>query len=157
MTIPEAARLVLLAGAFAEGGDLFVLDMGEPVRIVDLARRMIGLANCTVRDADMPHGDIEIVYTGLRPGEKLFEELLIDDGRLAQTPHEKILRAEEAGLSQIEVAAMLKQLGTVLETRDRAMVRQILSRWVAGFPERARPARRALVDGVGSTEPSARA
>ena len=157
MTIPEAARLVLLAGAFAEGGDLFVLDMGEPVRIVDLARRMIGLANCTVRDAHTPHGDIEIVYTGLRPGEKLFEELLIDDGRLAQTPHEKILRAEEAGLSQIEVAAMLKQLGTVLETRDRAMVRQILSRWVAGFPERARPARRAVVDGGGSTEPSARA
>lgn len=133
MTIPEASRLVLLAGAYSQGDDLFVLDMGAPVRIVDLARRMIKLANKTVRDVDNPEGDIEIAYCGLRPGEKLFEELLIDDDSLVQTPHEKILRASEAGLSEIEVAAMLKQIGEALDTRDSRAVRSILQRYVVGY------------------------
>ncbi|WP_349364476.1 MAG: nucleoside-diphosphate sugar epimerase/dehydratase [Roseitalea porphyridii] len=133
MTIPEAARLVLLAGAYSEGDDLFVLDMGAPVKIVELARRMIKLANMTVRDADNPGGDIEIVFCGLRPGEKLYEELLIDDDSLIQTPHEKILRASEAGLSEIEVAAMLKQVGEALDKRDTHTVRKILQRYVTGY------------------------
>ncbi|MCR9123292.1 MAG: polysaccharide biosynthesis protein [Phyllobacteriaceae bacterium] len=133
MTIPEASRLVLLAGAYSQGNDLFVLDMGAPVKIADLARRMIGLANKTVRDADNPQGDIEITFRGLRSGEKLFEELLIDDDSLVQTPHEKILRANEPGLSEIEIAAMLKQVGEALETRDTEAVRAILRRYVTGY------------------------
>ncbi len=133
MTISEASRLVLLAGAFSEGDDMFVLDMGAPVKIVDLARRMIKLANRTVRDADNPDGDVEIEFCGLRAGEKLYEELLIDDDSLIQTPHEKILRASESPLSEIEVAAMLKQIGEVLETRDKHKIRMILQRYVAGY------------------------
>lgn len=133
MTIPEAARLVLLAGAYSQGGDLFVLDMGSPVKIVDLARRMIGLANRTVRDEVNPDGDIEIVFTGLRPGEKLYEELLIDDESLVHTPHDKILRAHEAGLSEIEIAAMIRQINQALATRDRDSVRRVLSRYVDGY------------------------
>ena len=79
MTIPEASRLVLAAGALAVGGDVFVLDMGDPVLIYDLARRMIKAAGHTPRDSDTPHGDIEIVMTGLRPGEKMYEELMNDE------------------------------------------------------------------------------
>jgi FlaA1/EpsC-like NDP-sugar epimerase len=133
MTIPEAARLVLLAGAYSEGGDLFVLDMGSPVKIVDLARRMIELAKRTTRDEANPDGDIEIVFTGLRPGEKLFEELLIDDDSLIHTPHEKILLAREEGLSEIEIAAMLKQVGEALNKRDTKAIRSILQRYVSGY------------------------
>jgi FlaA1/EpsC-like NDP-sugar epimerase len=99
MTIPEAARLVLLAGAYATGGDVFVLDMGEPKHIVDIARRMIELSGRRVLENG--EGDIEIKITGLRPGEKLYEELLIDDESLRGTPHSKILRAEEASLRDI--------------------------------------------------------
>ena len=79
MTIPEAAQLVIQAGAMAKGGDVFVLEMGQPVKIMDLARRMIELSGLTVRDDQNPEGDIEIEITGLRPGEKLYEELLIGD------------------------------------------------------------------------------
>ncbi|MDB9708109.1 polysaccharide biosynthesis protein, partial [Planktotalea frisia] len=96
MTIPEAARLVLLARAYATGGDVFVLDMGKPMKILDIARRMIALSGCKVLENG--EGDIEIKITGLRPGEKLYEELLIDDASLCGTPHSKILRAEEAML-----------------------------------------------------------
>ncbi|MBO6833047.1 MAG: polysaccharide biosynthesis protein [Roseitalea sp.] len=137
MTIPEAARLVLLAGAYSEGGDLFVLDMGSPVRIVDLARRMIGLANRKVRDEANPDGDIEIEFTGLRPGEKLYEELLIDDDSLVHTPHEKILRAHEESLSEIEVAAMVNKVEKVMVSRDPAALRRIMSRYLNGFDSRA--------------------
>lgn len=97
MTIPEAAQLVLQAGSMGEGGDVFVLDMGEPVRIADLAQRMIQLMGLTVRDAGNPQGDIAIEFTGLRPGEKLYEELLIGDIAGA-TAHPKILRAREQNL-----------------------------------------------------------
>src|SRR5690606_12567145 len=91
MTIPEAAQLVLQAGSMAQGGDVFVLDMGEPVRIVDLARRMIKLMGASVRDENNPDGDIEIVFTGLRPAEKLYEELLIG-GNVVGTGHPMIMR-----------------------------------------------------------------
>ncbi|NOX73836.1 MAG: polysaccharide biosynthesis protein, partial [Alphaproteobacteria bacterium] len=133
MTIPEAARLVLLAGAFSRGGDVFVLDMGKPVKIYEIARRMITLSGRSVRDVENPSGDVEIAITKLRPGEKLYEELLIDDESLRTTPHEKILRAEETMLSQIEVAGMLKELQVSLAEGDSDRLRGLVSRWVEGF------------------------
>ncbi|WP_375175144.1 polysaccharide biosynthesis protein [Pseudooceanicola sp.] len=136
MTIPEAARLVLLAGAFARGGDVFVLDMGRPQKIMDIAHRMIRLSGRSVRDPETGTGDIEIRVTGLRPGEKLYEELLIDDDSLIPTPHEKILRAEEARLSEIEVAAMLKELRTAVAACDPARVRQLILTRVDGYHTR---------------------
>lgn len=131
MTIPEAARLVLLAGAYARGGDVFVLDMGEPKKIIDIARRMIELSGRRVLENG--EGDIEIEITGLRPGEKLYEELLIDDDSLRGTPHSKILRAEEAMLSQIEIAAMLRELGKALETGDAGALRSLIEARVDGY------------------------
>ena len=131
MTIPEAARLVLLAGAYARGGDVFVLDMGEPMKILDIARRMIELSGRKVRENG--RGDIEIKITGLRPGEKLYEELLIDDDSLGETPHEKILRAEEAMLSQIEIIAIIRELGNALECGDAAALRALVEKRVDGY------------------------
>jgi FlaA1/EpsC-like NDP-sugar epimerase len=137
MTIAEAARLVLLAGSFADGatmrgGDVFVLDMGKPVRIRDLAVQMIHAAGYTLRDAQNPGGDIEIVVTGLRPGEKLHEELLIGEGLLT-TPHSKILRAREAGLSELEMATALRELRSAVGTGDEAAARDLILRWVEGY------------------------
>ena len=131
MTIPEAARLVLAAGTFARGGDVFVLDMGDPVRIFDLARQMITAAGFTVKDASTPEGDIEIRITGLRPGEKIHEELLIGEGQTT-TPHPKILLEAEAALSEIEIAAALKALRAAIAAGDAAAVRAVAARWVEG-------------------------
>lgn len=129
MTIPEASRLVLAAGALAVGGDVFVLDMGDPVLIYDLAKRMIDAAGYTPRDANHPNGDIEIRMTGLRPGEKMYEELLIgSDSR--PTVHPKIMRAQEPQLSEIEVAAVLKAVRTAAAELDEAALRTALARWV---------------------------
>jgi FlaA1/EpsC-like NDP-sugar epimerase len=133
MTIPEAARLVLLAGAYAKGGDVFVLDMGEPMKILDVAKRMITLSGRTIRDETNPHGDMEIEITKLRPGEKLYEELLIDSESLRATPHEKILRAEEDMLSQIEVAGMLKELVISVSEGDRQKLRSLVEARVDGY------------------------
>ncbi len=132
MTIPEAARLVLLAGAYAKGGDVFMLDMGQAVNIIDLARRMIELSGLTVRDEQRPNGDIAIEIVGLRPGEKLFEELLIGDNALP-TPHEKIVRAKETMLSQIEIARTLKNLERASKANDKYAVRKILEDCVEGY------------------------
>lgn len=129
MTISEAARLVLLAGSFARGGDVFVLDMGDPVPIRKLARQMIEGAGFTVKDDETPDGDIEIKITGLRPGEKLHEELLISQDMLT-TPHTKILRAQESYLSEFEMATALKDLRTAIDTRDEEAARVLISRWV---------------------------
>ena len=129
MTIPEAVRLVLLAGSFARDGDVFVLDMGEPVAIQDIARRMIEASGYSVRDAANPRGDIEIEITGLRPGEKLHEELLIGSDMLT-TPHPRILRAQEGHLSEIELAKALRSLSEAIETRDVALLRSILAQWI---------------------------
>ena len=129
MTIPEAARLVLLAGSFARGGDVFVLDMGKPIAVRDIARKMIKGSGLSLRSAENPDGDIEIAITGLRPGEKLHEELLIGSDMLT-TPHPKILRAQEGHLSEIELAQALKSLSEAIETRDVALLRSILSRWI---------------------------
>lgn len=129
MTIAEAARLVLVAGSLAKGGDLFVLDMGEPIRIFDLAQQMITAAGYELRTNENPGGDIEIVLTGLRPGEKLFEELLIGEGQTS-TPHPKILQAREAHLSEIEVAACIKAIRVAVAEADDIAIRKIVNRWV---------------------------
>ena len=133
MTIAEAARLVLVAGTLARGGDLFVLDMGEPIQIYDLARQMITAAGYEVRDAENPSGDIEIQITGLRPGEKLFEELLIGEGQTTTT-HPKILQAREAHLSEIEVAACIKAIRAAVAEADDEALRDIVSRFVESAP-----------------------
>lgn len=129
MTIPEAVQLVLLAGTFARGGDLFVLDMGKPVPIRDVAIKMIEGAGLTVRDEANPDGDIEIKITGLRPGEKLHEELLIGSDMLT-TPHSRILRAQEGHLSEIEMANALQALRQAIETRDPELLRTTLTKWI---------------------------
>ncbi|MCZ4261829.1 nucleoside-diphosphate sugar epimerase/dehydratase [Limimaricola sp. G21655-S1] len=131
MTIPEAARLVLVAGTFATGGDVFVLDMGAPVQIYDLARQMIEAAGYTVRDETNPEGDIEIRLTGLRAGEKLHEELLIGEGQVG-TPHPKIMLAREAHLSEIEVAAGMRALRAAVTENDSDALRAVVARWVEG-------------------------
>ncbi len=138
MTISEAARLVLLAGAYSTGGDVFVLDMGKAVNIIDLARRMIELSGLRVRDEQNPEGDIEIEIVGLRPGEKLFEELLIGDNALP-TPHDKILRAQESVPSQIEMARILRNLDTATNANDEAAVRKLLRDYVgaSGLKDRS--------------------
>ncbi len=132
MTVQEAARLVLRAGTFAQGGEIFVLDMGEPVSIRKLARQVIEASGYTVRDADTPDGDIEIVTTGLRPGEKLYEELMIGEGMLT-TPHPKILCAGDKGLSEIEVARALRELRAAVAAADEDAARAVAERWVEGF------------------------
>ncbi|MDT8857654.1 nucleoside-diphosphate sugar epimerase/dehydratase [Paracoccaceae bacterium Fryx2] len=137
MTISEAARLVLLAGSFAHaggprGGDVFVLDMGKAVKIRDLAEQMIHAANYTVRDAANPDGDIEIQVIGLRPGEKLHEELLIGKGLLT-TPHSKILRAQESSLSELEMASALRALRSAIAVGDAAAACAVVHDWVEGY------------------------
>lgn len=109
MTIPEAAQLVIQAGAMGKGGDVFVLDMGEPVRIADLARRMVHLMGLEVKDSQHPDGDIEICFSGLRPGEKLYEELLIGEN-VRQTAHPRIMAANEVSLNWKDMAELLRQL-----------------------------------------------
>ncbi len=132
MTIPEAAQLVIQAGAMGVGGDVFVLDMGEPVRIDDLARRMIAVSGLSIRDENNPEGDIVIEYTGLRPGEKLFEELLIGSN-VSVTRHPRILRADEAGLSWPELLKLLEGLKQACADRDSSAVRQLLKEAVDGY------------------------
>lgn len=132
MTIPEAAQLVMQAGAMAKGGDVFVLDMGQSVKILDLAKRMIELSGLTVKDEDNPDGDIEIEITGLRPGEKLYEELLIGDNP-SPTSHPRIMKAHEDFVSWTELEQKLKALQLALSINDVAVVRSILEQLVVGY------------------------
>jgi FlaA1/EpsC-like NDP-sugar epimerase len=132
MTIPEAAQLVIQAGAMASGGDVFVLDMGDPVKIIDLARRMVELSGLSVRDADNQHGDIELVITGLRPGEKLYEELLIGDNPL-HTQHPRIMRAQERMLPWHELSERLDELEIALATNNVKLITQLLKLLVSGY------------------------
>ena len=132
MTIPEAAQLVLQAGAMAEGGEVYVLDMGEPVRIIDLARRMVKLSGFTVRDEDRPDGDIAIEVTGLRPGEKLYEELLIGDNPVA-TLHPRILKAHEEFVPWADFRGDLELLKIAVKANDTATLRTLLLKHVSGF------------------------
>ncbi|MDH5612564.1 MAG: polysaccharide biosynthesis protein [Gammaproteobacteria bacterium] len=132
MTIPEASQLVIQAGAMGTGGDVFVLDMGEPIRIMDMARRMIRLSGLDVRDEEHPDGDIEIQFTGLRPGEKLYEELLIGDNP-TPTEHALIMRAEEEILPWEEIEKLLQQFELAAKMNDANRVRELLLSAVSGF------------------------
>ncbi len=132
MTIPEAAQLVIQAGSMSKNGEVFVLDMGVPVRIRQLAERMIHLSGLSLKDEQNPDGDIEIVYTGLRPGEKLYEELLISDSDLP-TGHPRIRSAQEAFLPWSQLEAELRELSVMLERQDLPAVRELLKRLVHGY------------------------
>ncbi|MBW0235664.1 MULTISPECIES: polysaccharide biosynthesis protein [Pseudomonas] len=132
MTIPEAAQLVIQAGSMGQGGDVFVLDMGEPVRIVELAEKMIHLSGLSVRSDKNLHGDIEIEFTGLRPGEKLYEELLIGDNVVA-TRHPMIMSANEDMLSWEVLKERLASLLDAVDEDDYARVRQLLRDTVSGY------------------------
>ncbi|MEX1214269.1 polysaccharide biosynthesis protein [Saccharospirillum sp.] len=132
MTIPEAASLVVQAGAMGQGGDVFVLDMGKPVKIVDLARRMIELSGFEVKTEEQPEGDIEIEFSGLRPGEKLYEELLIGEA-VSGTDHPKIMRANEELLPKAELHAFLEALSAAEGQQDALSARDILEKAVKGF------------------------
>lgn len=132
MTIPEAAQLVIQAGSMGEGGDVFVLDMGQPVKIADLAEKMIQLSGLSVRSAENPHGDIAIEFSGLRPGEKLYEELLIGDN-VSPTEHSMIMRASEEMLPWAEYKQVLHKLDEAVAREDYERVRQLLREVVSGY------------------------
>ncbi|SDT90743.1 polysaccharide biosynthesis protein [Geopseudomonas guangdongensis] len=132
MTIPEAAQLVIQAGSMGQGGDVFVLDMGEPVRIAELAEKMIHLSGLSVRSEQNPRGDIAIEFSGLRPGEKLYEELLIGDN-VTPTDHPMIMRANEAHLPWSAFREVLVELVTAVRCDDFQRVRQILRATVDGY------------------------
>jgi FlaA1/EpsC-like NDP-sugar epimerase len=148
MTIPEAAQLVIQAGAMAQGGEVFLLDMGEPVRVGDLARRMTALSGLCVKDAGNPDGEIEIEIIGLRPGEKLYEELLIGENPEA-TGHSRIMMARESCIPWNQLESSLQRLKFLIQKSDVAGVKELLAELVSGYrPELQRPAglpgRRAL-------------
>jgi FlaA1/EpsC-like NDP-sugar epimerase len=132
MTIPEAVELVIQAGAMGQGGDVFVLDMGKPVKIYDLAKKMIHLSGLEVKDEYNPEGDIEIQITGLRPGEKLYEELLIGDN-VSDTDNPRIMRAEEDMLSWDELEPTLDSLKNAIKGCDQKKLRELLVQIVPGF------------------------
>ena len=132
MTIPEAAQLVIQAGSMGQGGDVFVLDMGEPVKIVELAEKMIHLSGLSIRSERNPQGDISIEFTGLRPGEKLYEELLIGDN-VAATEHPMIMTANEDHLPWDTLKSKLGELLNAVESDDYARVRQMLRETVHGY------------------------
>ena len=132
MTIPEAAQLVIQAGAMGKGGDVFVLDMGDPVKIKDLATKMVRLSGFEVKSETNPHGDIEIKCTGLRPGEKLYEELLIGDN-VGETTHERIMTASEVMLPLAELNVFIEALDIACHNFDHESIRQLLLDAPTGF------------------------
>jgi FlaA1/EpsC-like NDP-sugar epimerase len=132
MTIPEAAQLVIQAGALAKGGDVFLLDMGEPVKIVELARRMIVLSGFEVRDDLNPEGDIEVVEVGMRPGEKLYEELLID-GNPEKTIHPRIFKSQEGFLPWNQLDNKLRELNLALQSNDEEVLLSLLQELISGY------------------------
>jgi FlaA1/EpsC-like NDP-sugar epimerase len=129
MTIPEAAQLVLQAAVLARGGDLFLLDMGDPVRILDLAKQMVRLSGLSLRDAQHPHGDIEIVCTGLRPGEKLYEELLID-AETEPTAHPLIYRATERAIPPEQLWSQIEAMEAAIRRQDAEAALNVLAHLV---------------------------
>ena len=132
MTIPEASQLVIQAGAMAKGGDVFVLDMGQSVKIMDLARRMIELSGLTVKDEQNPDGDIEIEISGLRPGEKLYEELLIGDNP-KPTSHQRIMKAHEEFILWAELENKLNALQMALNVNDVGVIRLMMQQLISGY------------------------
>lgn len=147
MTIPEAAQLVLQAGAMASGGEVFVLDMGEPVRIMDLARRMAELSGFSVCDEAHPDGDIAITITGLRPGEKLYEELLIGDNPSA-TAHARIMKAHEHFLCWQELEPHLERLRRAIDAGDVGDIKAVLQTCVHGYGPQDYPSASTQIAGV---------
>jgi FlaA1/EpsC-like NDP-sugar epimerase len=139
MTIPEAAQLVLQAGAMAKGGDVFVLDMGQPVKILDLARRMAELSGLTLRDENNPDGDIDLIVTGLRPGEKLYEELLIGDNPEG-TDHERIMKAHEEYVTWSVLAPILTVLRQAAIDNNERVIKNTLMQLVQGYNPAYNPA-----------------
>ena len=135
MTIPEAANLVIQAGAMAKGGEVFVLDMGAPVKIVDLAKRMVHLSGFEVKDKAHPHGDIEILFTGLRPGEKLYEELIIGEDNVQDTDHPLIMQAMEHSFPLNELEATLNELALRAQHYDVDWLKGRFKYFVAGYQE----------------------
>lgn len=135
MTIPEAANLVIQAGAMAKGGEVFVLNMGEPVKIVDLAQRMIHLSGHEVKNEQYPHGDIEIIFTGLRPGEKLYEELIIGDDNVEDTAHPLIMQAMEHRFALAEVEQVLMELSGKSQLHDVTWLKAQFKYFVEGYKE----------------------
>ncbi|MDO5768992.1 MAG: nucleoside-diphosphate sugar epimerase/dehydratase [Psychrobacter sp.] len=135
MTIPEAANLVIQAGAMARGGEVFVLDMGDPVKIVDLARRMVYLSGYDVKDEAHPDGDIEIVFNGLRPGEKLYEELIIGEDNIEKTPHPLIMRAQEHSFALADIEQVLQELNYRAKNEDVDWLKQQFKLFVAGYQD----------------------
>ena len=138
MTIPEAAQLVLQSSVLAKGGDVFLLDMGEPIRIKDLAEQMVRLSGLSVRNLDNPSGDIEIHCTGLRPGEKLYEELLID-AKAEPTPHALIFRAQEYSLPPDELWPQLEVLESAIKCNDVTRSLNILAELVPEWKRASSP------------------
>ena len=137
MTIPEAAQLVIQAGAMAHGGEVFVLDMGEPVKIMDLAKRMITLSGLKVKDQNNPNGDIEIVIAGLRPGEKLYEELIIDGDNIEKTQHPLIMQAREHQFDKARIESFKNQIITQYTTsKDTQWLRSQFDYFVEGYKDR---------------------
>lgn len=132
MTIPEAAQLVIQAGAMGKGGDVFVLDMGEPVKIMDLATKMVHLSGLDVKSSQHPEGDIEIQCTGLRPGEKLYEELLIGDN-VVGTEHQRIMSAHEVKMPWSELEKLLLELELACDSNDHHSIRKLLLEAPAAF------------------------
>ncbi|WP_299330797.1 nucleoside-diphosphate sugar epimerase/dehydratase [uncultured Psychrobacter sp.] len=135
MTIPEAANLVIQAGAMAKGGEVFVLDMGAPVKIVDLARRMIQVSGFEVKDEAHPYGDIEITYTGLRPGEKLYEELIIGEDNVEDTDHPLIMQAMESSFPLTDIEKTLNELAQRAQHYDVDWLKQEFRYFVAGYQD----------------------
>ena len=134
MTIPEAAQLVIQAGAMAHGGEVFVLDMGEPVKIMDLAKRMITLSGLKIKDQHNPNGDIEIVIAGLRPGEKLYEELIIDGDNIEKTQHPLIMKAKEHFYSFDEITNVINEVQTQNNTtKNTQWLRNQFFKYVEGY------------------------
>jgi FlaA1/EpsC-like NDP-sugar epimerase len=132
MSIPEAVQLVLQAGAMAKGGDVFVLDMGEPVRILDLARRMINLSGLRPIDMSNCDGDIKIKFTGLRPGEKLYEELLIGND-VTQSEHPRIMQAREVSLPWKEINSSIEKIKSAHLNQDQEIIKELLVDKVNGY------------------------
>ena len=132
MTITEAAQLVIQAGAMGKGGDVFVLDMGKQVKIKELAEKLIRLSGLKIKDENYPDGDIEIKYTGLRAGEKLYEELLIGDN-VSKTENPLIMRAKEDKFSWNELKSLLDNLAVSNKKSDHNNTREILKKIVSGY------------------------
>ena len=132
MSIPEAAELVIQAGSMGEGGDLFLLDMGEPVKILELAKRLIRLSGKEVKSDSNPDGDIEIVFTGLRAGEKLYEELLIGDKTIL-TEHKKIYKTKEELIPWEDLQNYIDLLKDAELASDHSQLRSVLEKTVTGY------------------------